>query len=191
MILASLLRSQKPISWSRDQNIGFAVHNLKKNFQRWHATDPATPLLGDEVTFGEKKSIESKSAHETRLEEEENRRQYFRNLLDKKRFEAFEEYMLNCNIIFATMVGSAPDGAMSFFNSGTRNIDVAVVDEVSQALEVPSFIPIIQSNRCVLAGDIYQLPPTITIDQNSFQNEPLHLLDRADRNFGDIFSVER
>lgn len=91
------------------------------------------------------------------------------------------------------MIGSAPDGTMSFFRTVERDmnspeIDVAIVDEVSQALEVPTMVPILEANRCILAGDLYQLPPTITVDISAFESDPLNLLERVDRQFGEMYT---
>ena len=152
--------------------------------------------IGDEFCGFDAENTEKTTYNPNKIdvqEEENSRKMYFQNLLDKRKFDAFEEYMLNCNVIFATMIGSAPNGSMKFFrpaelNEYSRKIDVSIVDEVSQALEVPSFIPILQGERCILAGDIHQLPPTITVDRKLFGDDSLHLLDRVDRCFGDIFT---
>lgn len=42
-----------------------------------------------------------------------------------------------------------------------EKFDLAVLDEASQATEPLSWIPIVQANKVVLAGDPLQLPPTI------------------------------
>ena len=65
----------------------------------------------------------------------------------------------------------------------TLFFDVAIVDECGQALEACSFIPILQAKRCVLAGDHYQLPPTITGGDNFFKDDPMTLLDRIAKDF--------
>ncbi|MBK7427743.1 MAG: AAA family ATPase [Saprospiraceae bacterium] len=65
-----------------------------------------------------------------------------------------------------------------------------IIDEASQALQAASWIPILKSERVILAGDPFQLPPTVksiqaarlglseTLLDLAIKNErPLHLLD--------------
>lgn len=42
-----------------------------------------------------------------------------------------------------------------------REFDLAVIDEAAQATEPPCWIPLLRSQRLVLAGDHCQLPPTV------------------------------
>ncbi len=42
-----------------------------------------------------------------------------------------------------------------------REFDLAVIDEAAQATEPPCWIPVLRSQRLVLAGDHCQLPPTV------------------------------
>ena len=44
---------------------------------------------------------------------------------------------------------------------GERKFDLAVIDEAAQAIEPACWIPLLRSERLVLAGDHCQLPPTI------------------------------
>ncbi len=44
---------------------------------------------------------------------------------------------------------------------GERHFDLAVIDEAAQAIEPGCWIPLLRSERVVLAGDHCQLPPTI------------------------------
>ena len=41
------------------------------------------------------------------------------------------------------------------------HFSLVVIDECAQALEVSCWIPLLLANKCVLAGDHQQLPPTI------------------------------
>jgi ATP-dependent RNA/DNA helicase IGHMBP2 len=59
------------------------------------------------------------------------------------------------DVILATCAG-ADDADLA-----RREFDLAVIDEAAQALEPACWIPILKSNRVVLAGDHRQLPPTI------------------------------
>lgn len=42
-----------------------------------------------------------------------------------------------------------------------RFFDVAILDEAAQSMMISSFLPIIMSKKCILAGDHKQLPPTV------------------------------
>jgi ATP-dependent RNA/DNA helicase IGHMBP2 len=42
-----------------------------------------------------------------------------------------------------------------------KRFKTAFIDEAAQALEPASWIPILRSERCIFAGDHFQLPPTI------------------------------
>ncbi|HEB52827.1 MAG TPA: hypothetical protein ENI87_06195 [bacterium] len=58
-------------------------------------------------------------------------------------------------VVLATTTGAA-DAAL-----GERAFDRVIVDEAAQALEAACWIPLEHADRCVLAGDHHQLPPTI------------------------------
>ncbi|MBB4080565.1 DNA polymerase III delta prime subunit [Lewinella aquimaris] len=59
------------------------------------------------------------------------------------------------DVIVCTLVGAASSIL------GDRTFKTCIIDEAAQALEPASWIPISRSNRVVLAGDPYQLPPTV------------------------------
>ena len=63
------------------------------------------------------------------------------------------------DVIFCTLVGAA--------SKLLRDIefDIVVIDEAAQALEVACWIPMLKSNKCVLAGDHCQLPPTVKSEE--------------------------
>ena len=58
-------------------------------------------------------------------------------------------------IILTTLVGAA-----GHYLKG-RRFDLCCIDEASQALEAAAWIPILRSDRVVLAGDHHQLPPVV------------------------------
>lgn len=59
------------------------------------------------------------------------------------------------DVVVCTLVGSAT----SILSRHT--FQTCIIDEAAQALEPATWIPILKANRVVLAGDPYQLPPTV------------------------------
>ena len=66
-----------------------------------------------------------------------------------------EEILDSAQVITCTLVGAAHsilDG---------RKFRTVVIDEAAQALEPATWIPILKASRVILAGDPFQLPPTV------------------------------
>ena len=94
--------------------------------------------------------------------EERAQRQFFKSeskrLLDEAdRVEEYitEDLLNNVQVITCTLVGAA--------NKAIRHLeyDTVFIDEAAQALEPACWIPISRAKRVVLAGDHFQLPPTV------------------------------
>ncbi len=81
-----------------------------------------------------------------------------REMLDEARkleSMAVEQVLNGAQVILSTLTGI--DSAIF----GQRQFDLCVIDEAGQATEPAAWIPLVRSNRVVLAGDHQQLPPTI------------------------------
>ena len=81
-----------------------------------------------------------------------------------KEVERIEQYIIEdllskANVITATLVG-ANHYTVSQFRYAT-----AVIDEAAQALEPACWIPVLKAKKVVMAGDHYQLPPTVKSDE--------------------------
>ena len=61
----------------------------------------------------------------------------------------------DADVVVCTLVGAAHR------HIGGKRFDVAVIDEAAQALEGSNWIPIAFADKVVLAGDPFQLPPTV------------------------------
>ena len=84
-----------------------------------------------------------------------------REMLDEARqleAMAIEQVLNGAQVILSTLTGI--DSAIL----GQRQFDLCVIDEAGQATEPAAWIPLVRSNRVVLAGDHQQLPPTILSD---------------------------
>jgi predicted DNA helicase len=100
-----------------------------------------------------------------------------------------EDYMIQsfvsqADVICTTLVGSA--------HSYLKNIifDTVFIDETSQALEPATWIPILKSKSVVLAGDPFQLPPTVKSDKAMQLGLSKTLLDRAFELKENVFLID-
>jgi ATP-dependent RNA/DNA helicase IGHMBP2 len=86
------------------------------------------------------------------LKKEANEMSAWANELEKK---LIEQLLDSADVIICTLVASANsvlDG---------RKFRTVVIDEAAQALEPAAWIPILKASRVILAGDPFQLPPTV------------------------------
>jgi predicted DNA helicase len=68
---------------------------------------------------------------------------------------------------------------------GLRRFDLLVIDEACQSTEPGCWIPLLRTDRVVLAGDHCQLPPTILSPEAASQGFGVSLLERLVGRFGD------
>ncbi|MEM7125654.1 MAG: AAA domain-containing protein [Chloroflexota bacterium] len=61
---------------------------------------------------------------------------------------------------------------------GLRTFDLCVIDEAGQSVEPGCWIPLLRSQRVVLAGDHCQLPPTVVSQEATRQGLGISLLER-------------
>ena len=66
-----------------------------------------------------------------------------------------ENLLDGAQVITCTLVGSVHKAL------GSRTFSTVVIDEAAQALEPATWIPITRASKVVLAGDPFQLPPTV------------------------------
>jgi superfamily I DNA and/or RNA helicase len=75
-------------------------------------------------------------------------------------------------VITATLVGCAHE----LLNK--RKFRTVVIDEAAQALEPASWIPILKASRVVLAGDPFQLPPTVKSNKAQREGFAVTLIEK-------------
>ncbi len=68
---------------------------------------------------------------------------------------------------------------------GQRRFDLAVIDEACQSTEPGGWIPLLRSDRLILAGDHCQLPPTVVSQQAANEGLNISLLERLIEHHGD------
>ncbi len=67
---------------------------------------------------------------------------------------------------------------------GARQFDLAVIDEACQSTEPACWIPLLRSQRVVLAGDHFQLPPTVVSHEAERAGFGISLQERLIERFG-------
>jgi predicted DNA helicase len=108
-------------------------------------------------------------------------RQEARSLLaDARRLEAqaLAHLLDQATVLCATLTG-LDDELL-----GSRTFDLAVVDEAGQCTEPANWLPILRCGRLVLAGDHYQLPPTVLSQEAARQGFGVSLMERVVERYG-------
>ena len=111
----------------------------------------AAELRRQARTFKRKFDFDARSKRDE-LKDEAKEMSAWANALEKK---LIEDILDSAHVITCTLVGAAHpilDG---------RKFRTVVIDEAAQALEPATWIPILKASRVVLAGDPFQLPPTV------------------------------
>ncbi len=95
-----------------------------------------------------------------------------------KDVERLEKYIIkdiidNTQVVTATLVGC------NQYSIAHLSYDVVVIDEAGQALEPACFIPILKTQKLILAGDHCQLPPTIKSKVAAKQGLEVTLLEKC------------
>jgi ATP-dependent RNA/DNA helicase IGHMBP2 len=71
-----------------------------------------------------------------------------------------EDYMVSDILRMAQVVVTTLVGVESRYLEG-RNFKTVIIDEAAQALEPATWIPICRAEKVIMAGDPFQLPPTV------------------------------
>lgn len=85
---------------------------------------------------------------------------------------AVERVLDEAAVVLATLTGL--DSAIL----GQRRFDLCVIDEAGQSTEPSTWIPIVRSEKLVLAGDPQQLPPTVLSRQAEQEGFGVSLLEQ-------------
>lgn len=126
------------------------------------------------------RTLRSQAGRFTRAKPERGARQAMRQevkaiLDDARRLErqVVERILDGASVICATLTGV--DRAML----GERRFDCCVVDEAGQSTEPAAWIPLAFADRLILAGDPFQLPPTVVSPQATARGFNVSLLERV------------
>ncbi|HJW17397.1 MAG TPA: AAA domain-containing protein [Flavisolibacter sp.] len=157
--------SERLMSMTLDQRI--AVHPAAKEIRRL------------KKQASEYRDMAHKYKRNFGKEEREQRKALFaeaRNI--NKEVERTEQYIIDdtlakANVITATLVGA------NHYTVRSRKYKTVVIDEAGQALEPACWIPILKARKLVMAGDHYQLPPTIKSEEAARDGLNITLLEKA------------
>lgn len=126
-----------------------AAHPESKNIKKIKVK--AAELRRISRTYKRKFGYDERSQRDL-LKKEANDLSAWANELEKK---LIEQLLDAADVIICTLVASANsvlDG---------RKFRTVIIDEAAQALEPAAWIPILKASRVILAGDPFQLPPTV------------------------------
>ncbi len=84
-----------------------------------------------------------------------------------------QDLLSKAQVITATLVGA------NHYTVSNLKYDTVIIDEAGQALEPACWIPILKANKVILAGDPFQLPPTIKSNGSSKDGLSNTLLEKA------------
>ena len=92
--------------------------------------------------------------------------------------EETEKYVTNDIISRAEVIASTLVGAN---HSSIRHLqfETVVIDEAGQSLEPASWIPVVKARKLILAGDHFQLPPTVKSAEAARKGLSVTLLEKA------------
>ena len=110
-------------------------------------------------------------------------RQEGRALLDDARrleAQAVDRILNSATVLCATLTGLDSEIL------GQRQFDLAVIDEAAQCTEPVCWLPLLRSQRVVLAGDHCQLPPTILSPEAAEAGFRISLVERLVERYGPL-----
>lgn len=84
-----------------------------------------------------------------------------------------DDLLAKAEVITATLVGS------NHYTVRNLNYHTLIIDEAAQALEPACWIPILKTQKLILAGDHFQLSPTIKSDQAASKGLNVTLLEKC------------
>ncbi len=133
--------------------------------------------------------LREKATKTTRARPEPGARQALRDearamLAEARKIEdqVVERLLNGASIVCATTTGLDPELL------GARRFDYCVMDEASQSTEPGAWIPILRCDRLVLAGDPFQLPPTVISTEAAEQGFNVSLFERTMDQYGAAIS---
>ncbi|XP_037443852.1 DNA-binding protein SMUBP-2-like isoform X1 [Triticum dicoccoides] len=97
----------------------------------------------------------------------------------KRQQLAVADVIKNADVVLSTLTGASSKKIAGI------TFDLVIIDEAAQALEVACWIALLKGQRCVLAGDHLQLPPTIQSVEAEKKGMGKTLFERLTEGYGE------
>lgn len=117
-------------------------------------------------------------------EEAEQRKLIFREARQiSQEARELESYLVqkildDAQVIACTLIGSSSDDLAG------RRFTTVVIDEAGQGIEPAVWVPILKAERVVMAGDPFQLPPTVKSQEAAAKGLTITLLEKGIKRIG-------
>jgi ATP-dependent RNA/DNA helicase IGHMBP2 len=95
-----------------------------------------------------------------------------------KEARVLEDYLVGKVIGQAQVIATTLIGSTSGYISNTR-FEVVVIDEAGQGIEAAAWVPILKADKVIMAGDPFQLPPTVKSQEAAKLGLTTTLLEKA------------
>jgi ATP-dependent RNA/DNA helicase IGHMBP2 len=144
-----------------------STHHEAKNIKKIKIK--AAELRRQARAYKRRFDFDAKSKRE-QLKQEAREMSAWANELEQR---LIDQIMDSAHVIICTLVGashSVLDG---------RKFRTVVIDEAAQALEPATWIPILKASRVILAGDPFQLPPTVKSVEAQREGLSVTLIEKA------------
>ncbi|MEK6783347.1 MAG: IGHMBP2 family helicase [Bacteroidota bacterium] len=102
---------------------------------------------------------------------------------DMLEFYIINDLLQKAEVICSTLVGSSHPVLRG------RKFKTVFIDEAAQSLEAACWIPILKSQRVILAGDHFQLPPTIKSNEAAQQGLAVTLFEKGIENHPEMATM--
>jgi superfamily I DNA and/or RNA helicase len=99
-----------------------------------------------------------------------------------------EEYMIDDILQMADVITATPVGLQTKYLEG-RRFSTVVMDEAAQSLLPAALIPMLKADKLIMAGDPFQLPPTVKSMDAQKGGLQTTLMDICLKNIPDSFSL--
>lgn len=99
-----------------------------------------------------------------------------------------EEYMIDDILQMADVITATPVGLQTKYLEG-RRFSTVVMDEAAQSLLPAALIPMLKADKLIMAGDPYQLPPTVKSIDAQKGGLQTTLMDICLKNIPESFSL--
>ncbi|XP_044399628.1 DNA-binding protein SMUBP-2 isoform X3 [Triticum aestivum] len=97
----------------------------------------------------------------------------------KRQQLAVADVIKNADVVLSTLTGASSKKIAGI------TFDLVIIDEAAQALEVACWIALLKGQRCMLAGDHLQLPPTIQSVEAEKKGMGKTLFERLTEGYGE------